>query len=931
MNDQSDTAEREEGRLKQAAFVTLFGMMSGHALLETARDALFLTNVPAERLPWVYLSIAVVAVFFARLQVRSNIVANRRQQLIALQGIAAITTLGFWAVLPSDAVWLYYALYIWSGVIGSVLVVTFWLVLGDLFTITQGKRIYASIGTGGAAGAIAGFGAAAALTVFLPAEFLLPVSAFAFASSVVGPWTSLRSQLQEPLGGVAETPAPKLTRAEPGLIASMSDILDHPYACRVAALVVVSAMTLTLGDYLFKSVLADIVAAESLAVWLARIYFVLNATSLLFLMFGVTRLIRRFSVHRALTVLPAFISLAAVGILAGGALIPVLFLKVADGTLRYSLQKTASELLYLPMPAELRAKVKGTIDIVGQRSANAIAALLILLALWMGSSTILIASAVLLLSVVWVLLALDLRGAYLDVFREALSEGTIETRVDVPELDLASLETLIRALNHPDDRHVLAALDLLEAKGRVELIPTLILYHPSADVVVRALDLFTNSGRRDFSMLAERLLESDDSEIRAATVRAIWAVEPDRGQLEALLDEECICVRTSAVIGLLVNDWIDRETARERIQEAIQYPHHEARLALANAFKLHHIPEFREPMEILARDASPVVRKEALRAIRASKDESYIPLLVQLLNDRSIRENVRIALCELGDAALDELSRVLARENVSLGLQLHIPRSISRFHSIKAAEVLLHELTADHGLDGEPRDRHSGMVRYKILRGLGPILLSTIGEHVDKSPLRSAIARTIRRVIQNLHWQIWLEHGREADSSRQTCGSYLLLQLLHDKERLALQRIFRMLYLIQPEENFRHIWLGLQSASRQGRASSLELLDNILGAQQRQSVMALVGSGSTRERLEQSGSDLADVVLEYSELLVHIGRDQSRALNGLAMYHASEIGLDEAGSTGLSLREQALALIEEMPEFRPGPRPESLVGGVANV
>ncbi|MBW2726747.1 MAG: hypothetical protein JRE71_20395 [Deltaproteobacteria bacterium] len=264
-------------------------------------------------------------------------------------------------------------------------------------------------------------------------------------------------------------------------------------------------------------------------------------------------------------------------------------------------------------------------------------------------------------------------------------------------------------------------------------------------------------------------------------------------------------------------------------------------------------------------------------------------------------------------------------------MQLHIPRSISRFHSIKAAEVLLHELTADHGLDGEPRDRHSGMVRYKILRGLGPILLSTIGEHVDKSPLRSAIARTIRRVIQNLHWQIWLEHGREADSSRQTCGSYLLLQLLHDKERLALQRIFRMLYLIQPEENFRHIWLGLQSASRQGRASSLELLDNILGAQQRQSVMALVGSGSTRERLEQSGSDLADVVLEYSELLVHIGRDQSRALNGLAMYHASEIGLDEAGSTGLSLREQALALIEEMPEFRPGPRPESLVGGVANV
>src|SRR5260221_6843918 len=45
-----------------AAFVTIFGILAAHTLLETARDALFLARLPASRLPWVYLIIAGVAV-----------------------------------------------------------------------------------------------------------------------------------------------------------------------------------------------------------------------------------------------------------------------------------------------------------------------------------------------------------------------------------------------------------------------------------------------------------------------------------------------------------------------------------------------------------------------------------------------------------------------------------------------------------------------------------------------------------------------------------------------------------------------------------------------------------------------------------------------------------------------------------------------------
>ena len=48
----------EERRGVVGAFLALFGILAGHTLLETARDALFLARLPPSKLPWVYLAIA---------------------------------------------------------------------------------------------------------------------------------------------------------------------------------------------------------------------------------------------------------------------------------------------------------------------------------------------------------------------------------------------------------------------------------------------------------------------------------------------------------------------------------------------------------------------------------------------------------------------------------------------------------------------------------------------------------------------------------------------------------------------------------------------------------------------------------------------------------------------------------------------------------
>ena len=341
---------QNEQRVRWTATVTLGLVLAGHTLMETGRDALFLANIPVERLPWVYIAVAVLALGVVRVASRGRAVQSLRTRLIVLQLVAAVSVFGFWRMLDGSGPWLYYALYIWSACISSVVVVSFWMLLGDLFTITQGKRFFASIAIGGSVGALAGAGLAAGIAPQVGAEDLLLVSVGFFVLSAMGPLTlSPPAEEDEPLPRGAPSEG-----ESGGLREGIRLTLSHPYALRVAMLVALASATLTLGDYLFKSVLAEEVPAEQLATWLARIYFGLNLLSIGVLAIGVTPSLRRLGVDRSLALLPAMVALSTLGVFAGMALFAIVLLKAVDGTLRYSLHKTATELLFLPQSFDRR-------------------------------------------------------------------------------------------------------------------------------------------------------------------------------------------------------------------------------------------------------------------------------------------------------------------------------------------------------------------------------------------------------------------------------------------------------------------------------------------------------------------------------------------------------------------------------------------------
>jgi ATP/ADP translocase len=859
----------DERRVVAGAFLTLFGILAAHTVLETARDALFLAHLPASQLPWVYLAMAGVAVGLSQVSWHGPRLAGR-YILSALLLVLAAGTLAFWAVGGAVNHWLLRALYVWTGLVGSLAGLQFWLVLGETYTITQAKRLYRIIGTGSLLGAVAGAGLARAVSMRLDAPSLLLLAALLLALTALGPALLLR----RPEGGAQGVSTGRWTFAQ---AASLFE--GQAYVTRLAGLVLISTVALTLGDYVFKSAVVRSVPAESLGRFFATFYMVLNLLALCVQLVFAGWLFRVFGLHRALWALPAVLFFGAAGVALGGGLVAALLLKGADGMLRPSVHRTGTELLFLPIPDALRARVKPLIDVVGQRGGQAIASVFILSELALHGDTALAGGAAF-LCVVWIAWAADLRLHYVEMFRSALREGAIERSGDLPELDLGSLEALFAALNSQDDAEVVAALDLLASEGRVRLIPALILYHPSQAVVLRALELFETSGRGDFVPIADRLLDRPAPELRAAALRARSAVAPDQKVLRKAMDDASPFVRATAVVGLVAGGWVSDE-AQAALDALLAEGSLEARLALARAIQQRPTPAFEAILLDLAQSPEPGIQASVARAMGALQNPRFLPALLPLLASHNARREVRAAFVAFGKPGLRFADEALADLTLPHEIRRHVPRTLSRFPAADAAPLLLQRLIE------EP----DGMVRFKILRGLGRLAARHPEVSLDRAMLQTAIERTLRAAFRLAQWRRVLERGALQEPARRTRGQELLATLLADKGAHTLERVFRLLSLRYRRENFERIYRGLRNANPKIRASSRELLENLVRAPLRGPVLALVDEAPDAEPSTHAAAYSEAEPLDYEALLVTLLEQPGETLRSLAAYHVGELGL----------------------------------------
>jgi hypothetical protein len=135
-----------------------------------------------------------------------------------------------------------------------------------------------------------------------------------------------------------------------------------------------------------------------------------------------------------------------------------------------------------------------------------------------------------------------------------------------------------------------------------------------------------------------------------------------------------------------------------------------------------------------------------------------------------------------------------------------------------------------------------------------------------------------------------LVQGASEKPERKTAGHELLRDLLRDKEANARGRLFRLLSLLHPADDFGQIYRGL-GTSRDLRATSMELIESILKEPIRSATLGLVDDGDDQLRLARAGVYHRPVKLDYEALLAYLVAEEGDAVREVTQYHAAELGL----------------------------------------
>jgi hypothetical protein len=271
----------------------------------------------------------------------------------------------------------------------------------------------------------------------------------------------------------------------------------------------------------------------------------------------------------------------------------------------------------------------------------------------------------------------------------------------------------------------------------------------------------------------------------------------------------------------------------------------------------------------------------------ARKKPEFLSPLLTMLSQHELRAAARAAIRELPDA-LTALEDAMANPEVPRDVRVHLPRTITMFEPDAAARVLLPRLLVET----------DGAVRFKVLRSLVRLRRLAPTVRLDDGVLLRAAEANLDHAADLRRWGTAL--GVVSDEPPASLVSadplraahHLLVDLVRDKETHATQRLFLVLELLYGED-FDDIGRGLRSKDPKRRASSLELVENLVRAPLKARVLSLVGEAGPPKTNASAHPEL-----DYDQAVLEILAKGGATMRTLAEYRAVELGIDTSAITG---------------------------------
>ena len=363
-----------------------FLLIAANNLIKILRDSIFLGHHSVSELPYLYISVALIAGIIIATYTRFTAGMSLVRLILGTNAVILSNIVLFWFLLTFiDPGWSHYAFYIWSAMVSVIAVAQLWTLANQIFTLEEGKRSFGLLTAGGTVGgAVAGFGVKWFLNPSLEIHHLLWVIAGLYiAASGTLLWAQHRlvGKMSERELGISEKP-------DEAPASSIGELLaGSAYLKTIATLIFVSVIVSTLIDFEFKTVAKQAYpSAGALAMFFSSYYGWLSVATFFADVVLTGKILSTVGLKPSLGFTPATLLIGSLGIMIWPGLLAAALTRMADTTLRESIHRSGMEILYMPLSAKVKKTVKTFLEVVIERTGDATAGFIVLLTLYFAGT-----------------------------------------------------------------------------------------------------------------------------------------------------------------------------------------------------------------------------------------------------------------------------------------------------------------------------------------------------------------------------------------------------------------------------------------------------------------------------------------------------------------------------------------------------------------
>lgn len=672
-----------------------FFMGAAMLFAQTISMPLFLEYWDASYIPFTYIGIAVVvssitAVF---LKIAEKVSLSRWLWLTVL--FIAVTTLIFRAglfITPSK--WLALLLPIWTQTLINLAVLAFWTLAAEIFDVRQGKRLFGLLNAGSWLSYVVAGPLTSTFVNLLGTENLYIVIAVCLFIALFIQGIIIRNVKKPESGSTDST-----EQIQPPL----SALFRNRFILLVFGLAAIWRVAYFVMDAIFYNMtsLQYPNTADS-AIFIGNFFSMVGLLGFITDTFLTGRIISRFGLWAGLLTTPLALILsmsgfAGIGFFASTWTLGLFWFAVAgkfnNEGLGFTLDQSASSILYQPISDSLRPRARAIGEGIVQPAAIGIAGLLLtLLSNVLNFDVIQLALVYLVLAIGWLVLSMILAGAYPKQLVEAINKRRFK-REELINIEEINAEVLYKSLKSNYEGTIIYSLDLLEEMNPPNLKSELInlLGHPSSNVRVSVLEKIERLKPEQAKIeLPSHIQKEELPQTRSAAVQAFSALSSeDVNLMLPYLNSDNSADTFGALVGLLKYGGEQGITiSREKLEKLASHNLAKNRLVAAQALKKFGSVGFEDVLEKFLDDEDPIVKKEALIASGKIKSENLYEKVLLALKNIHTRDAAAKALQASGESALPFIEKGLSDETFPKAGRIKLAKICGNIRGEKVIQLL---------------------------------------------------------------------------------------------------------------------------------------------------------------------------------------------------------------------------------------------------